>query len=559
MSSSRVFTDHQYPIPVDDDFSTVPHESILLKLEETPDNWISDQTLRSGSAAYDEAARRELANWGAEVPWIESDMTWDTRANSKNTLNLRYYGSRSDLEPRHSELFLEDTEFEDAEIAMWNIPKHMATRARERKRVMPDQGVQDNGDRTLTQAGVINATRQTNHRFVNSFKNFSSQITGGQLNNNVSMSVPNHNSQIQDESLLTFRPSNGLNKNYSAKGPQVPFLLGKSEQEVQARLAVEGRSVGYGTMSDKMGLVSRKGQTDSATPTPQVSSVQKRAPGPQDVNAIYRQVINGQVMNSGGTNAPLGKRGAQINPVGTQRAGTEGSARVVLNTQAENRSGTAPQYSGGLNTNVQQTSSVVTPGAEGFISKSTAMATPVSVLTKQSETTPHVYVSNARIIAKGLRGGYDPTKLAGKTLNAGSGVALTLSDRQNIVKNVVPAAKNHGKNTRRSDRTLEARAYIDSTGDSRKAVAPSFMKLGNDRRKVQYNQERELNLINSQNKAGVLAQPVSNTEKVSALREQTASMAFEGVQNLRGKKMGSKYLRPTEITDVEFDDFEDGY
>jgi hypothetical protein len=176
-----------YVIPTDDDFETVPHESILLKLEATPDDWLRDSTLRDGPAAYEEAMRRELANWGPEQPWTEGDDTWDTRANSKNKLNLMYFGSRSDLQPRHSELFLADTEFEDAAIAMWNIPKHTAMRARDATRTMVDDQVVDVGDRSLTTTGLMNAKRQTNHRFVNSFKNFSTQDEGVQMNNNTVM------------------------------------------------------------------------------------------------------------------------------------------------------------------------------------------------------------------------------------------------------------------------------------------------------------------------------------------------------------------------------------
>jgi hypothetical protein len=555
-----------YVIPTDDDFETVPHESILLKLEATPDDWLRDSTLRDGPAAYEEAMRRELANWGPEQPWTEGDDTWDTRANSKNKLNLMYFGSRSDLQPRHSELFLADTEFEDAAIAMWNIPKHTAMRARDATRTMVDDQVVDVGDRSLTTTGLMNAKRQTNHRFVNSFKNFSTQDEGVQMNNNTVMGRHRHDLAYQDESLKTYRPTGGANKNYSAVGPKVPSLIGKGIHEVSARMGAEGHSRGakHGHKHGNRGMLAM-GQNDHSTPTPQTANAQKKSVTPKDIGAIYQMVVDSQRRHDGSTNAKMGQSGLQY-VRGDSRAqmglSTEGAQRTYMGAQSGNRANQGPQYAAGAHAGVSGHMLVTGPGALGAIGKSTAMATPVALTTLQQESGTHIYVSNARMIAKGLRGGYDPAKA--RVQQTQGAPVIVLSDRQVIAKAMVPLLKHHGKTNRMRDHTAglkEGRAYVDADRSGARRLGPGAIPHGGDRGKTQYNQKRTLALQNNGKKTRGLDEPVARQTKVAA---SVNMRPLEGEQKLMSmqKKMGTKRLRASDMPDAadigdEFDEFDE--
>jgi hypothetical protein len=540
-----------YVIPTDDDFETVPHESILLKLEATPDGWLHDSTLRDGPAAYDEAMRRELATWGPEQPWTEGDDTWDTRANSKNKLNLMYFGSRSDLQPRHSELFLEDTEFEEAAIAMWNIPKHTAMRARDATRTMVDDQVVDVGDRSLTATGLINAKRHTNHRFVNSFKNFSTQDQNVQMNNNTVMGRIRHDLSYQDESLKTYRPTGGANKNYSAVGPKTPSLIGKGVHEVSARMGAEGHSRGakHGHKRGNRRMLG-SGQNDHSTPSPQVANAQKKSVTPKDIGAIYQMVVDSQTRHGGTANAPLGKSGRQGDSRAQMNNAVEGAQRTYMGTEGGNRTNQGPQYAAGAHGGVDGHAMVMGPGAIGVIGKSTAMATPVSLTTLQQESGTHVYVSNARMIAKGLRGGYDPAK-ARVQQDVGAPV-MVLSDRRQIAKAMVPLLKHHGKTNRMRDHTAgirEGRAYIDAGSSGQRKLGPGAVPHGGDRGKTQYNQQRTLALQNSGKKVKGLDEPVARQTKIAA---SVNMRPIEGEQKLMSmqKKMGTKRLRASDMPDA---------
>lgn len=540
----------------DDDFNTVPAETILIKLEETPAEWLygkSHEDFIDPNEKIFEASKRELANWGPEVPFMEDGETLDMRANSKQKLNIMYHGNRAGAEPNHSEMFLADTEFEDAEIAMWDMPKHTSMRARQRVRAMPEQG-ENNAERVLTETGLVNAKRYANTRFVTNFKNFKTQDLGAPTNNNVVMKQIRHDLSHQDESLKTYQPIKGQVRNYRATPVKVANILNMTDADKMATIgsgasAVRGQQRKLGDFSKN----AQAGQQEQRTSvnfemTPAKSGTR------QDVMKAYRNVT-GMQTTFGVREAGLQGKSASRDgdTIRAQFQGVASAEHARMTTTGSNRMGAAPQYSSGMNNNVDYSTNNVGLRFEGLNAKSAEHFDPVSRTHMHHQTHAQTFISSARIIAKGLRGGYDARKLSGKVQHAGTR-ATFMSDRMHVAKSVVPLIKNHGKAMRHVDHSglRYGRTAFRDGGVNRLKLAPK--PLEHTSRLTSEEHRDHVELFNAQTKAAKFYDPVSaTTTSVDSVPINTV----EGEQQLLSmqKRMGNKRLRMRD-TQIAYDDRE---
>ena len=99
-----------YTIDIGLRYGEMPNEALAAKFEETAD-------YNDGEGAYDTFARDQIRDWRPDRPRLECEEPRKS-FDSKGYLNLLHTGSRSGEEdPRHSEMFLSETEKDPRGIA----------------------------------------------------------------------------------------------------------------------------------------------------------------------------------------------------------------------------------------------------------------------------------------------------------------------------------------------------------------------------------------------------------------------------------------------------------
>jgi len=177
-------------------YGGMPHDALLLKLEETDPDLVADvqgfDEFHDMDDNYDKYVRSEIIDWSPDAPFLESDQTRRDPALSRSILNLRYNGTRgSNPElPRHPELFYGFTGNDPRGAT--NDPRfdqmrgHMTSRAANLTVSMGDNDDHHIAERPWTGQAISYAMKEVHRRQKKHLKVFSVQKEGRPWGSNIS-------------------------------------------------------------------------------------------------------------------------------------------------------------------------------------------------------------------------------------------------------------------------------------------------------------------------------------------------------------------------------------
>jgi hypothetical protein len=535
----------------DDESDTLPHETILSKLEVTEMGPIDVY------GTYNSYARQQLVDRTPEAVLFESEKNF--KRPSKSVLNLRFNGDPYGKKPNHPELMLADTTPDprgpDGNPLMWKMRKHREVRSREEAKKMHNQSEQDT-EGSLQPSEVMSITRRVNKRYADNIKFWGRTLENDVRTTQADLKDPMSNfkyimNQDIDSDLVETRPGGYMQRSLINNFPKTDLKWQSQTTHLPGNDYVSMSKHQKGALSKQIVNAAKRVEVQELQDGLEGAKTCKSST-PGDVAKIYRDIKHDQVMNDQSMtaiNSRSATHGDTIKTAG-QSVNSEGFITgpdgYILNSNG------MPTGTGGANRDPLYGHETLDITTDANNRTQGNLPSGRSTIGMSQMGHPNVYINNALIITKAMKLPDARKRRVQMADVQHAGIVLSFNDphgKDNIrmMKSMLPIVNNHMV-------AQNSEYFINNPG------LAYDTESGNITGQVpNYNQSRigqsDINLSSDRsNTASVQKSRQRDTFKspTDAFTANDDSLLFSDNTGLRkgGSRIGSGFLRQSDASDI---------